>query len=72
MVRTSVILLAVSCASCAHPQEGGTRATPSYLTIKTSLDAVPAIDTHDHLYPWERNTAFLQTDRGREVNLASL
>ena len=72
MVRSSIVLLLLAGAACAQPQEGGTRATSTYRTIKKSLDAVPAIDTHDHLYPWERNTAFLQTDRGREVNLASL
>ena len=32
----------------------GTRDTTTYRRIKAELDAVPAIDTHDHLWPFER------------------
>jgi predicted TIM-barrel fold metal-dependent hydrolase len=72
MARNCVALLAVGLFACRSPQGTGTRSTETYRILKASLDAVPAIDTHDHLYPWERNTAFLETDQGRGVNLASL
>lgn len=72
MARPGFALFAVVLLSCAQPGAGGTGATATYAGLKKTLDAVPAIDTHDHLYPWERNTAFVETDRGRGVNLASL
>jgi hypothetical protein len=48
------------------------RQTAAYRRVKASLDAVAAIDTHDHLFPFEKNPAFVETDRGRGVNLAGL
>jgi predicted TIM-barrel fold metal-dependent hydrolase len=50
----------------------GTRTTPAYRRIKTQLDLVPAIDTHDHLWPFESLPGYVETDRGRGMNLASL
>jgi predicted TIM-barrel fold metal-dependent hydrolase len=37
-------------ATAAEP----TRTTPTYLRIKAALDAVPAIDTHDHLWAFSQ------------------
>jgi predicted TIM-barrel fold metal-dependent hydrolase len=51
---------------------GGTRDTPTYRGIKAALDAVPAIDTHDHLWPFDRLPGFVETERGRGMNLAGL
>lgn len=48
----------------------GTGAT--YRRIKAQLDAVPAIDTHDHLPPFNRLPGFVETEHGRGMNLASL
>ncbi len=31
-----------------------TKDTPTYKRIKGYLDSVPAIDTHDHLWPFDR------------------
>jgi predicted TIM-barrel fold metal-dependent hydrolase len=50
----------------------GTRDTAAYKRIKAYLDAVPAIDTHDHLWPFDRLPALVETERGRGVNLAGL
>lgn len=36
------------------------------------LDSVPAIDTHDHLSPYERLAGAVETDAGRRMNLAGL
>jgi predicted TIM-barrel fold metal-dependent hydrolase len=49
-----------------------TRATATYRQFKQKLDAVPAIDTHDHLFPFDRLPCVEDTKRGRGVNLAGL
>ena len=49
-----------------------TRDTATYRRIKAHLDSVPAIDTHDHLWPFERLPGYVETDRGRGMNLAAL
>jgi hypothetical protein len=46
--------------------------TASYHRIKTVLDATPAIDTHDHLPPFDRIAGRVQTERGVGMNLFSL
>src|SRR5262245_10408734 len=56
---------------------GGCAAAPgapsgTYRTLKAALDAVPAIDTHDHLFPFDRLPGFLETDKGRGMTLAGL
>jgi predicted TIM-barrel fold metal-dependent hydrolase len=44
----------------------------SYDRIKSYLDSVPAIDTHDHLWPFDKLPGYVETDRGRGMNLAGL
>ena len=44
----------------------------TYRRIKTSLDAVPAVDTHDHLWPFDRLPGTMETERGKGMNLAGL
>lgn len=56
---------------------GGCSAAPAgrgdvYSRIKTALDAVPAVDTHDHLWPFERLPGYLDTAKGRGMTLAGL
>jgi predicted TIM-barrel fold metal-dependent hydrolase len=36
------------------------------------LRSVPAIDTHDHLWPFDRLPGFVETERGKGMNLAGL
>ena len=50
----------------------GTRDTTTYRRIKTALDATPAIDTHDHLWPFDRLPGLVETERGKGMNLAGL
>lgn len=50
----------------------GTRTTDTYRRIKTELNAVPAIDTHDHLFPFDRLPAREKTPDGEQVNLCSI
>lgn len=49
-----------------------TRLTPTYRRIKTFLDRTPGIDTHDHLWPFDRLPALRNTNDGKGVNLAGL
>jgi uncharacterized protein len=44
----------------------------TYRGLKAHLDAVPAIDTHDHLWPFDRLPGYVETEHGRGMNLASL
>ncbi|MFN0056011.1 MAG: amidohydrolase family protein [Planctomycetales bacterium] len=49
-----------------------TRLTPTYRRLKRFLDETPAIDTHDHLWPFDRLPAYRMTKEGKGVNLAGL
>lgn len=49
-----------------------TRATVTYNRIKTALDDVPAIDTHDHLLPFDKLPGYRDTKNGRGMNLAGV
>src|SRR5262249_47281905 len=48
------------------------RQSPTYRRIKQSLDQTPAIDTHDHLFPFDRLKAYRETKDGKGVNLAGI
>lgn len=43
-----------------------------YRQIKAYLDSIPAIDTHDHLRPFDRLQGYVQTERGLGMNLFGL
>src|SRR5438477_3787173 len=49
-----------------------TRDTTTYRRIKKYLDTVPAIDTHDHLWPFDKLPGYVETERGKGMNLSSL
>jgi predicted TIM-barrel fold metal-dependent hydrolase len=49
-----------------------TKSLESYRRLKSHLDAVPAIDTHDHLKPFGLLQGTVQTDRGPGMTLFSL
>jgi predicted TIM-barrel fold metal-dependent hydrolase len=56
----------------APAEAQGTRDTTTYRRIKAALDAVPAVDTHDHLWPFDRLPGYVETARGRGMNLSGL
>ncbi len=64
-----VILLLAASASWTPAFSQETRSTPTYKKIKAFLDSVAAIDTHDHLLPFERLSHAAQTDKGPGMNL---
>ena len=51
---------------------GDTRSTEVYKRIKASLNAVPAIDTHDHLPPFDQLPGYNETEYGKGMNLYGL
>lgn len=44
----------------------------TYVRLKTYVDSVPAIDTHDHLWPFEMLPGRVETKVGNGLNLASI
>src|SRR5262245_1163552 len=69
MTRLSFCLL---CLLASSVSAQATRESPTYKRIKAQLDAVPAIDTHDHLWPFDKLPGYLETENGKGMNLASL
>ena len=69
---TVAIMGTLSLAVEASAQTIATRETPTYRNVKARLDAIPAIDTHDHLWPFEILPGFVETGHGRGMNLSSL
>jgi len=67
-----MIHLATLTAALATASAQDTRDTATYHRIKTALDATAAIDTHDHLRPFEQIPGFVETERGRGMTLQSL
>jgi predicted TIM-barrel fold metal-dependent hydrolase len=65
-----IACLVVGCATDALGQS--VVGSDTYRRIKAGLDAVPAIDTHDHLWPFDRLPGLMETDRGRGMTLFSL
>src|SRR5689334_6169164 len=70
VLRQGGWIIGVLATSLAWGQ--GTRETTTYRRLKTALDAVPAIDTHDHLWPFDRLPGYVETRRGKGMNLAGL
>jgi predicted TIM-barrel fold metal-dependent hydrolase len=68
--RLSFVCTAFVLASSLFAQ--GTRETTTYRRLKNALDAVPAIDTHDHLWPFDKLPGYVETEHGKGMNLASL
>ena len=65
-----VIVVSGLVASSASAQ--ATRQTETYKRIKLKIDAVPAIDTHDHLWPFEKLPGYRETKLGKGMNLSSI
>ncbi len=70
--RFLLFSVAVIVASQKSLSAQNTRETATYRKIKAFLDSVPAIDTHDHLLPFDRLKNMVETERGRGMNLAAI
>jgi uncharacterized protein len=44
----------------------------TYRQMKGHLDSIPAIDTHDHLWPFDRLPGYVETENGKGMNLSSM
>src|SRR5205814_2118751 len=44
----------------------------TYDRLKAHLNTVAAIDTHDHLWPFDKLPGYVETEHGRGMNLASV
>ncbi len=71
--QKSTLLLSV-CLLLTAPvtRAQATRQTTTYRELKSYLDSIPAIDTHDHLSPFDSLPIYVQTDHGRGVNLSGI
>jgi hypothetical protein len=65
-----LVLIWLSTASALRAQ--GTRDTTTFRRINASLDSIPAIDTHDHIWPFEKLSGYVETEHGKGMNLAGL
>lgn len=63
-----ILLLPVTVPAAAED----VKTTEIYARIKASIDAVPAINTHDHLSPFDAIPHRVQTPRGEGMTLYSL
>jgi len=75
MLRIMKALLsatAIFISTFAIAQTTDTKQTATYKRVKAHLDLVPAIDTHDHLWPFETLPGYVETERGHGMNLAGL
>lgn len=66
----SVALLAS--LACRPVAADDIKKSPLYARLKSGIDAVPAIDTHDHLQPFDQLPNLDDTDQGRGMTLHSI
>ena len=71
-MKTIALLWSFLIAATLAAQPLDTRQMATYKRIKGQLDAVPAIDTHDHLWPFDILPGYVETEHGRGMNLSSL
>jgi predicted TIM-barrel fold metal-dependent hydrolase len=73
MTRTAWLAsLAVGLLTGGPAPAQPTPRTDTYRRLKAHLDAVPAIDTHDHLWPFDRLPGYVETEHGKGMNLAGI
>ncbi len=56
----------------SRPSNSNPVASAPVRRMKEYLDSIPAIDTHDHLWPFDQLPGYVETDRGRGMNLSSI
>jgi len=72
LVRSALRMAVLLSCGLSVVQAADVKQTSVYERIKTALDAVPAIDTHDHLRPFDQIPNRDQTDRGEGITLRSI
>ena len=66
-LRLACLLVLAPLIARAEPTKN-----PTYVRLKSHLNAVPAIDTHDHLWPFDQLPGLIETDSGRGMTLFGL
>lgn len=72
LARLGLFSIVVGVAACASATAADVKTTEVYLRLKKSIDAVRAIDTHDHLYPFSELPNRHPAETPRSVTLYSL
>jgi len=68
----TVFLVGLAVFSAATARGNDIKQSPLYERLKKGIDAVPAIDTHDHLRPFDQLPNKDETDRGLGMTLHSI
>ena len=71
MRQHTILFLGLQCL-CSATHADDIRESETWKRIRLQLDQTPAIDTHDHLWPFEQLPGYRETARGRGMNLAGL
>ena len=66
------VTIATACLVTTASRGDDVKQTEIYARLKAGIDAVPSIDTHDHLRPFDQIPNQDETDRGRGVTLHSI
>src|SRR5262245_51898400 len=68
------ILIPLVFIACLAPAlaSAGTRDTRTFRRVKTPLDSIAAIDRHEHLWPLHKLPSYVETDKGKGMNLYSI
>src|SRR5262245_62062322 len=71
-MRGFALALMLLSATAVTLSADDTRSTELYKRINANLNAVPAIDTHDHLPPFDQLPGYNETEYGKGMNLYGL
>jgi uncharacterized protein len=73
-LRDGLLIVWVWLTACGSVTVRGQSVVRSevYLRLKAGIDNISAIDTHDHLWPFEKLPGLIETDRGRGMTLFGL
>ena len=67
-----ILAAAGALVGLSAPAQAQSANNPTYARMKAYLDAIPAIDTHDHLWPFDKLPGLRETENGKGMNLAGL
>src|SRR5688572_26112905 len=71
-MKSLITIFACALVATAAAQSVDVKQTGAYRRIRAHLDATPAIDTHDHIPPFDLIRGRVETERGRGMTLHSL
>jgi hypothetical protein len=71
-MKPLLALLACASVATAFVQSIDVKQTATYRRLKAHLDATPAMDTHDHIPPFDLIRGRVETERGFGMTLHSL